>query len=253
MSGFLERVGIRFPKRPTSEERRIQAAIPDAHAYISASPGAARVFQPWLVDPDIAALVKDLAAAKCRSLVNYDRLWILKCAVLQTRSVTGEIWEAGVYQGGTALFLKRLTASETHQPRIRLFDTFLGLPPVNSVVDLHHHEGEFGDTSLKDVQRFVGSEALIDYRPGVLPETFGGLDRSVIRLAHLDLDLYQGTIDALDFIYPRLAIGGMIVLDDYGFITCPGARRAVDEFFGDLREAPIILSTGQALVHRLPL
>lgn len=41
-----------------------------------------------------------------------------------------------------------------------------------------------------------------------------------------------------------------MVFDDYGFPTCPGARKAVDEFFADKRETPIVLPTGQAVAIR---
>jgi hypothetical protein len=52
-------------------------------------------------------------------------------------------------------------------------------------------------------------------------------------------------------IYPRLAPGGFMVFDDYGFKECQGARLAVDEYFEDKPEFPIALRTGQALVCKL--
>ena len=42
--------------------------------------------------------------------------------------------------------------------------------------------------------------------------------------------------------------GGLMRFDDYGFATCPGARRAIDEFFADKAEPIIDLPTGQAFV-----
>ena len=47
---------------------------------------------------------------------------------------------------------------------------------------------------------------------------------------HVDVDLYQPTLDSLKFFYPRLLPGGVIVVDDYGYSVFPGAKRAVDEF-----------------------
>jgi O-methyltransferase len=41
-----------------------------------------------------------------------------------------------------------------------------------------------------------------------------------------------------------------MVFDDYGFPTCPGARKAVDEFFANKPETPIVLDTGQAIAIR---
>jgi O-methyltransferase len=43
-----------------------------------------------------------------------------------------------------------------------------------------------------------------------------------------------------------------MVFDDYGLPSCPGARRAVDEFFARQPEVPLILATGQAVVFKAP-
>lgn len=237
-----------------SHENRFDGSIvPDADAYKSNREGGMRVFQPYLVDSDIAFLIRDLEALGRMTLVDRDRLWTLKCAVLQTHSLPGEIWEAGVYQGGSALFLKRLAKAHESPDapvHMRLFDTFSGLPDTDTAKDLHS-KGDFGDTSIEEVQRLVGIDSFIEYHRGLVPESFVGLEDSRVRLAHIDLDLYQGTRCALDFIFPRVVPGGVIVCDDYGFISCPGVRRAVDEFFATKAESPLVLPTGQAVVHRL--
>ena len=53
------------------------------------------------------------------------------------------------------------------------------------------------------------------------------------------------------FIYPRLSSRGVIVADDYGFKTCPGAKQAFKDFFKNLPEPIIELPTGQALIFKL--
>jgi len=45
-----------------------------------------------------------------------------------------------------------------------------------------------------------------------------------------------------------MATGGLILLDDYGFESCPGVRKATNEFFARRSEKIVELSTGQALV-----
>jgi len=94
-------------------------------------------------------------------------------------------------------------------------------------------------------------EPFIEYRKGWVPDTFAGLEDRKFCFAHIDLDLYQGVFDCLSFVYPRLSPGGSIVFDDYGFASCPGARRAVDEFFADKPERPLAMKTAQALVTKL--
>jgi O-methyltransferase len=49
------------------------------------------------------------------------------------------------------------------------------------------------------------------------------------RLCHCDVDVYQSAKDVFDWVWPRLAPGGVIVFDDYGFPACPGVTKFVDE------------------------
>ncbi|HEX3704868.1 MAG TPA: TylF/MycF/NovP-related O-methyltransferase, partial [Vicinamibacterales bacterium] len=49
-------------------------------------------------------------------------------------------------------------------------------------------------------------------------------------LLHIDVDLYEPTRDSIAFLYERMNPGGIVVCDDYGFMTCPGATKAIDEF-----------------------
>jgi O-methyltransferase len=121
-----------------------------------------------------------------------------------------------------------------------------------------HDFGDFRDTSLEYVQSFVldtsggGDDPyhIVRFRKGWIPGSFVGLEDIRICFAHIDLDLYQSITDALAFVYPRLSTRGVIIFDDYGFASCPGAKKAVDQFFNDKPEKPFVLSTGQAIVIR---
>jgi hypothetical protein len=65
---------------------------------------------------------------------------------------------------------------------------------------------------------------------------------------HIDVDLYQPTLDSIRFFYPRLAPGGIILCDDYGYSSCPGAKGAFDEYMKDRPEKIIHAPTGQAFI-----
>jgi O-methyltransferase len=67
----------------------------------------------------------------------------------------------------------------------------------------------------------------------------------------VNVDLYRSVRDCIEFLYPRMVPGGFLVFDDYGFPSCPGARRAVDEAFAKRPEVPICLPTGQCLVVKV--
>ncbi len=133
--------------------------------------------------------------------------------------------------------------------KVRLFDSFQGMPETDALRDVHK-SGDFSDTSLEAVRHVVGGEG-VDFHAGFIPESFKGVESERIAFAHIDLDLHDAIYESCKRIYPELSTGGIMVFDDYGFPSCPGARIAVDEFFKDKPEFPLVLPTAQAIVHKL--
>jgi len=203
------------------------------------------LYSPWH-STDFA---RYYAIAAPRTLVSVDRCFVLERLFRQTLPIAGDIFECGVYRGGTAALLAALLAEEKSEKRLFLFDTFAGMPATDPERDWHR-EGNFSDTSLEAVQSFVRGGARCILRKGLIPETFAGLSDVAISFCHIDLDIYKSTMDSVAFIWPRLSLGGAIVFDDYGFVTCPGAKQAVDDFFRTEKAVPVCLQTGQAIVFK---
>jgi O-methyltransferase len=209
--------------------------IPDAELYQP-------LYSPWRS----ATFAAEYAPISSWTLVSPDRCYVLASLARQASQLEGEVWECGVYRGGTAsLLAEQLFAAGI---RIRLFDTFEGMPETDASRDLHK-AGDFSDTSLESVQSRVRGD-FVEFHKGTIPATFSGLESSRIAFAHVDLDIYSAIMAACEFIFPRLCVGGFMVFDDYGFPTCPGARSAVDEFFSGTSAIPLVLPTGQALVFK---
>jgi O-methyltransferase len=205
------------------------------------------IFSPWDGNEVIEGVIRRLVEKKRMTLVSRDRLWILMNLAKQALRLEGEIWEAGVYQGGTALLLHEVIRGGGLPKTLRLFDTFEGMPETDKDID-KHNAGDFADTDVESVKDLVGEEAYIDFRKGFVPETFAGLEDKRLSLAHIDMDIYPAIMAGCEFVYPRMVSGGFMLFDDYGFHSCPGARKAVDEFFADKPEVHIPLPTGQCLV-----
>ncbi len=213
--------------------------IPDSELYQPA-------FSPWL---GAKPFINYYGIAAPKTLVSADRCYVLFVLLQQALHVEGDIWECGVYKGGTAAMEAAILKDHHSSKRLYLFDTFEGMPETDSNKDWHER-GDFSDTSLEEVSRFVGFENQRVIRKGFIPETFRGLELVKIAFAHIDLDIYKSILDSLNFIWPRLTNGGFIVFDDYGAPTCPGARAAVDEFFAGKSAIPLCLPTGQAVVFK---
>ena len=162
----------------------------------------------------------------------------------------GEIWECGVYRGATAKLLagtRTCDGSCDKGRTIRLFDTFSGMPERRPETD-SFKIGSLGDTSLDRVRAKLEPYENIVFHPGFIPDTFAGLENSIISFAHIDVDQYETTKQCCKFIFPRLSDGGVMVIDDYGRPSTIGARFGADEYFSPLKIKPVALSTGQAII-----
>ncbi|TDU71411.1 macrocin-O-methyltransferase TylF [Prosthecobacter fusiformis] len=238
IASALDRLGLQVRRIRPSLAFDV-SSIPEGELYRP-------LFSPWLAKGDFRPYY-DLAAPK--TLVSPDRCYVLYTLVRQALNISGDVWECGVYKGGTAAMIAALLSDTKSSKRLYLFDTFEGMPETDPEKDLHK-KGDFLDTSLEAVTQYIGHDNLCVVRKGFIPDTFIGLESEKIALAHIDVDIYKSILDCLNFIWPRLSTGGFIVFDDYGFPSCPGARAAVDDFFRSEICIPLCLSTGQALVFK---
>jgi O-methyltransferase len=239
LNKFFDFLGYRITRRHGYLPKEFRQ-IPDASNY---SP----LFIPSKGNADFDIFFNTGSAY---TLVSKDRCYVLYILAKQALALGGDFWECGVYKGGTAMMLSQLLNTCQNTKQLHLFDTFEGMPETNSQNDLHR-KGDFSDTHYEDVVKRVNQSLNIRFHKGYIPDTFKGLEQSQIAFAHIDVDIHKSIIDCCEFIYPKMTSGGFMIFDDYGFPSCPGARKAVDTFFSDKKEYPLILSTGQAIVFKL--
>ena len=201
--------------------------------------------QLWDEDEPFQVLFRDIEPL---TVAGKQRCFMIYQFLKHVRSIDGDCIEIGVYRGGTA---KLIAMGVAGQPKwVHLFDTFSGLPPGDKEKDPYYyaHKAAFADTSLQSVQEHFHGLPNVCFYAGYFPDTAGPVKEKRFCLAHVDVDLYQSVIDACNFIYPRMAHGGIIVFDDYGDRSCEGAKNAVDKFFQDRDESPCYLPTGQCII-----
>jgi len=190
--------------------------------------------------PALLRCLREMRAAGFESLLDERRLLaLMQLSRIAARRSAGALIELGVYKGGGAAAVSWNLRREGILRPFHLCDTFRGLPePLDWEV---HYEADFNDTDLEAVSnrlRCFIPEFPYEFHQGFFSETLPALSESTFCFAHVDADLYSSVMEACEFLYPRIARGGIIVFDDYGAPTCPGAKKAVDEFFAERLESP---------------
>ena len=207
------------------------------------------LFSPWKGWGEFADYLHAAAPYTC---IEPERLYVLFSLARQALAIEGDLVECGVWKGGSAiLFSKLLHAYDRGEGRrLYLFDTFAGMPKTDPSFDTYYKGGEFSDTDLVSVRTRIPFPESTVFLQGLIPETFGGLESLRIAFAHIDVDIYPSVKACCEFVYPRLAVGGVMVFDDYAWSTCHGARRAVDEYFAARIIKPLVFQNGQAVVFK---
>jgi O-methyltransferase len=212
------------------------------------------VYKPhlsWLADPGYKSILQTVENLGIDGIAN-DRCYTLLDLARRTRPVAGEIAECGVRYGKSSHFILGGSGGESSK-EFHIFDSFAGLS-APTAADLDRSgktvwsqgQLEAGEDVVRDNLRAWSNRVFL--HKGWIPERFSEVADKRFSFVHVDVDLHEPTRDSFEFFYPRMAKGGVMVCDDYGFLSCPGATRAVDEFFADKPEAVLSLTTGQSVV-----
>jgi O-methyltransferase len=218
---------------------------------------------PPLVSDEDRAII---ARARPFTMTSDERLQALIDAVryCQRRGVPGAFAECGVWRGGSVLTMILVLQELGVDDRdIHLFDTFEGMtaptehdtsaldPPALETWQKAEQSGKqawselfngqvFDEASVRKMLASTGyPPERLHFARGPVEETLPGAAPERLALLRLDTDWYESTRHELEHLWPRLADGGVLIVDDYGHWE--GARRAVDEYF-DTSAAPVLLS-----------
>ena len=175
-----------------------------------------------------------------------------------TRGIAGATAEAGCFRGLASLLMchsLRFEAAEYDGRGHFMIDSFEGLSqPIGKDGDfskLRHGQGAFTRTSRQQCCETLADFPAVEIIQGWIPQAFEQLPEQTYRFAHIDVDLYEPTLDGLRYFYPRLAPGGMIVVDDYGpwpDDKWAGCKMAVEEFCAQQGVPFGHLDTGNAVI-----
>ena len=203
------------------------------------------------IDAD-RAFAREFARLCQGATYTYERKYNLNELFKLTSHLPGDVVECGVYKGGSAFFLARHIAESARNKRLCLFDSFEGLS-LPAAIDGHHWSAGDLSSTIEEVRAALaplGPLPFVEFYRGWIPERFPEVADRCFCFVHIDLDLYQPTLDAISFFYPRMEAGGIILLDDYGFESCPGVTAAIDQYMSGKPEPVVNLASGGALIVR---
>jgi len=175
-----------------------------------------------------------------------DRKYALDQLTLLAQHLPGDTAECGVYKGASSyLICRRMSGrGKLHHA----FDSFEGLSAPSPEDGTYWRAGDLSVPEA-EARATLGDFDFVVFHRGWIPATFSRVADRTFCFVHLDVDLYDPTRDSLEFFYDRMVPGGIILCDDFGFRTCPGAHRAMIDFFRDKPEEIVSLPTGQGLVQ----
>ena len=199
----------------------------------------------WLQDRDFFAYYE-----RVRELHEYDhyhcadRKYFLMNLLGLTHGLEGDTAECGVYRGASSFLICDFFRNDgkTHHA----FDSFEGLSEPAAEDGAFWHKSDLASNEAI-ARKFLSEFDFVRFHKGWIPETFSSINGEFC-FVHVDVDIFQPTLDSIVFFYPRLVTGGVLVCDDYGFTNCPGAKRAFDRFMLDKPERIVRVPTGQAFI-----
>ena len=186
------------------------------------------------------------------TMTSPERAWttLMACKHVADRDIPGDFVECGVWRGGNALIAAFVFKLYGANRRTFLFDTFEGMTePTDKdkraadgtcareefLANQTASHNEWCYASLEDVRGNFAKAGLLGdevvFVKGDVSETLEQ-ERMLpkqISVLRLDTDWYESTRKELEVLYPRLSVGGVLIIDDYGHWA--GSKNATDEYF----------------------
>ncbi len=178
---------------------------------------------------------------------------------LYSLGIDGMRAECGVFRGASAVIACR--AASTRIPSytgegLHLIDSFEGLAEATSEDHFDgmkpsqahwYSKGQYA-APLETVRKSLAAFPGVAFHKGWIPNVFDELPAGKWAFVHLDVDHYEPTYASLAYFYPKLASGGVILCDDYGSPTFPGAQRAWHTYCDEHSVPFVVLDTGQSVI-----
>jgi hypothetical protein len=174
------------------------------------------------------------------TMIGFKRLENIQFCIEQVlaNGIKGDLIETGVWRGGAVIFMRAVLKAYSITDRVVwVADSFEGLPKPDEAKyrddegDSHHLQTILS-VSLEDVKYNFEKYDLLDdqvkFLKGWFKDTLPSAPIKNLAVLRLDGDMYESTMDALTSLYPKLSIGGYVIIDDWNVIKA--CKAAVEDF-----------------------
>lgn len=187
------------------------------------------------------------------------------CATLKAakyvaeNQIDGDFVECGVWKGGNALIAAEIFRRYGLDKKVYLFDTFMGMtepsgddraiadnkPAINKYkTEQRQTHNNWCYSPIEEVRANFAKRDMLSkstvFVQGPVEETLLVTSNvpAKISILRLDTDWYESTKIELETLYPKISLGGCLIIDDYGFWS--GSRKATDEYLQQLHPRPLL-------------
>jgi hypothetical protein len=199
----------------------------------------------WLLDKNFVNLIHKL---NNQNNINDDpeseifsRVYVLYQLARMQKDKSNFV-ECGIFAGGSVFF----TADFCNKKYIAI-DSFEGLSSPGEFDSQYFKKNDL-TCSIDIAKNTLKSFNHVEIVKGWVPDVFNTIEDLTYCYVHIDVDLYEPTKKSIEYFWPKLISGGVLICDDYGSKKTPGARKAMNEYFKDFQMLELV--TGQCIVFK---
>lgn len=186
--------------------------------------------------------------------------WRLNTLVWAARTAVhtpGDFVECGVYKGDMSWVVTELVDLAGANRTFYLYDTFEGFSPQYSSADDFPLAPQFFDIANQgynlpqlydSVCRRFSNKSYVRVIKGVVPDILRDISPEQNAFMHIDMNSFTPEVRALELLFERVSLGGVVIFDDYGWILHKKQKDAEDRFMSDRGQEILELATGQGLL-----
>jgi len=178
--------------------------------------------------------------ANAMTMIGLNRLNNIEFCIntINEDGIEGDLIEAGVWRGGATIFMRAILKELNITNRnVWVADSFMGLPKPdekrfkpdqgNTLNRLKILKVEFEEVK-KNFEKYDLLDEQVKFLTGWFKDTLPNAPIKKLALLRLDADMYESTYQVLENLYPKLSIGGYVIIDDYNaFRNC---KLAVEDY-----------------------